>query len=1150
MEKNFTHLHLHTQFSLLDGFCKIDELMVKLKELGMKSVAITDHGNMSGVVAFYKKAKENDIKPILGCEIYVTKYSYTDRNPDEKPLYHLILLAKNDVGYKNLMKIVSEGYIHGFYTKPRVDKSVLRKYGEGIICLSACLAGEVQRYLLANDYEKAKEAALEYKSIFEDFYLELQDHGIKEQKMVNKYLSMISKETQIPMVATNDCHYINKEEAKAHDILLCIQTGKTLNDADRMRFQTEEFYVKSKEEMEKLFSQYEGAIENTQKIAEMCNVELDFGTHHLPEFKLQEGYTNISYLEELAFNGLKKRYPNNYEDVSDRLKYEISIIKKMGFVDYFLIVADFIRFAKDNSIPVGPGRGSAAGSLVAYALEITDIDPIKYNLIFERFLNPERVSMPDIDIDFCYERREEVIDYVIKKYGEDKVSQIVTFGTMAARGSIRDVGRVLDIPYIKVDKIAKKVPVVLDITIEKALEMNSELRDMYEQDFEVKKIIDIAKKIEGMPRHTSTHAAGVVISKNPVTDYVPLLLNKDVLATQFNMIELEELGLLKMDFLGLRTLTVINDCIKLIKRSKNIDVDLNLIDENDENVIELFRQGETLGIFQFESAGMRSFLRELKPEGFLDLIAANSLYRPGPMSEIENYIRNKHNPEHIKYIHPSLKSILELTYGTIVYQEQVMEIVQKLGGFSLGEADNLRRAMGKKKMSVMLKERKRFIEGEVDENGNISVPGAVRNGVDRESAEKIYDLMADFAKYAFNKSHSAAYSLVAIRTAYLKRYYPVEFMAALLSSLMGDSDKIAQYIRECNRLQIKVLQPDINSSFKKFSVEDDTIRYGLLAVKNVGEGFIEDIVRARKDGKFKTFSDFIQRITDIENHSLNKKAVESLIKAGAFDSLNLKRSQLMSVYEKTISDIIYTNKKKISGQVSLFEISEETETFDVMLEMDEFNEFELLRNEKEVLGVYLSSHPLNSYEKYIEKNSNFSTIIFETDDNNSYEKLDGKNVDFIGIIVKRSDKRTRKGDLMSYLTVEDLYGSIEMVVFPKTLEKYGNLLIEDDILKFNGFLKISEANVPQINLNSVSTIDENQLKEQILFVRLKDRDLDKIRQLQDILKLNQGDSPVRVYIEDEKRVLQIKRENYVEISEDLLRVLRNSFGEKNVALKS
>ena len=687
------------------------------------------------------------------------------------------------------MKIVSEGYIHGFYTKPRVDKSVLRKYGEGIICLSACLAGEVQRYLLANDYEKAKEAALEYKSIFEDFYLELQDHGIKEQKMVNKYLSMISKETQIPMVATNDCHYINKKEAKAHDILLCIQTGKTLNDADRMRFQTEEFYVKSKEEMEKLFSQYEGAIENTQKIAEMCNVELDFGTHHLPEFKLQEGYTNISYLEELAFNGLKNRYPNNYEDVSDRLKYEISIIKKMGFVDYFLIVADFIRFAKDNSIPVGPGRGSAAGSLVAYALEITDIDPIKYNLIFERFLNPERVSMPDIDIDFCYERREEVIDYVIKKYGEDKVSQIVTFGTMAARGSIRDVGRVLDISYIKVDKIAKKVPMVLDITIEKALEMNSELRDMYEQDFEVKKIIDIAKKIEGMPRHTSTHAAGVVISKNPVTDYVPLLLNKDVLATQFNMIELEELGLLKMDFLGLRTLTVINDCIKLIKRSKNIDVDLNLIDENDENVIELFRQGETLGIFQFESAGMRSFLRELKPEGFLDLIAANSLYRPGPMSEIENYIRNKHNPEHIKYIHPSLKSILELTYGTIVYQEQVMEIVQKLGGFSLGEADNLRRAMGKKKMSVMLKERKRFIEGEVDENSNISVPGAVRNGVDRESAEKIYDLMADFAKYAFNKSHSAAYSLVAIRTAYLKKYYPVEFMAALLSSLMGDSDK-------------------------------------------------------------------------------------------------------------------------------------------------------------------------------------------------------------------------------------------------------------------------------------------------------------------------------------------------------------------------
>jgi len=858
----FTHLHIHTQYSLLDGAARLDKLIDKTIELGMDSIAITDHGVMFGIVDFYKIAMKKGVKPILGCEVYISKGKYTEKDSNrDKSQYHLVLLAENNKGYENLMKIVSEGFINGFYYKPRVDYSVLEKYSEGIIALSSCLAGEVQQYILDHNYDKAKETALIYNRIFgqNNFYLELQDHGIREQKIVNQQLIKLSKEINIPLVITNDVHYISKEDSKVHDVLLCIQTGKTIDEEGRMRFPSPEFYLKSPDEIRALFPHMEEAMDNTTKIADRCNVKLDFGTLHLPEYKVPDGLSNSQYLEKLCYEGLEKRYETITEEIRERLVYEINTIINMGYVDYFLIVWDFIKYAKDNEIMVGPGRGSAAGSLASYTLGITDIDPLKYGLIFERFLNPERVTMPDIDIDFCYERREEVINYVIDKYGKDKVAQIATFGTMAARGAIRDVGRAINMAYGEVDIIAKQIPMEIGMTIDKALEVNKKLMEMYEDDESVKELIDLARAVEGLPRHTSTHAAGVVISKLPITEYVPLSRNNDSITTQFSMTQLEELGLLKMDFLGLRTLTVIRDAVRLIEDNHGIKVDFAKTSYEDSNIYKIFAKGETLGIFQFESTGMRQFLKELKPTVFENIIAANSLFRPGPMNQIPRYIQNKNNPSEIDYGHTKLESILDVTYGCMVYQEQVMQIVRDIGGFSMARSDLVRKAMGKKKMDVMEEERKHFIYGKKNEKGDIEIPGAIRNGIDENTANKIYDDMIDFAKYAFNKSHSAAYAMVAYQTAWLKSYYPVEFMAALITSIMGNSNTVSLYIQECKRLGIEILPPDINQSFTRFTVSGDKIKFGLAAVRNVGAQAIDAIVRAREEGgSFKSFMDFCQ----------------------------------------------------------------------------------------------------------------------------------------------------------------------------------------------------------------------------------------------------------------------------------------------------
>ncbi|MDX9918238.1 MAG: DNA polymerase III subunit alpha [Gudongella sp.] len=860
MSSKFVHLHVHTEYSLLDGSIRIKDLISQAKELGMDSVAITDHGAMFGIVQFYQEAKRQGIRPVLGCEVYVAMKSRFSRDPKDKSQYHLVLLAENNEGYENLMKLVSEGYVNGFYYKPRIDHELLRENSKGLIGLSACLGGEVQQYLMDNNYEGAKEAAILYDEIFGrgNFYLELQNHGIDEQIQVNENLRKLSEETGIPLIATNDVHYLRREDAVVHDVLLCVQTGKTVVDEDRMKFPSEEFYLKSPEEMYSLFPHDQKALENTVKIAERCNVEIEFGKLHLPDFELPEGTDKELYFKNLCIQGLKNRYSELTPEINERFEYELNVITQMGYIDYFLIVWDFIKFARDHNIMVGPGRGSAAGSIISYALNIIDIDPLKYGLLFERFLNPERITMPDIDIDFCYERREEVIQYVIEKYGADRVAQIATFGTMAARGAIRDVGRAINMPYGEVDYIAKQIPTELGITIERALEISKTLRDEYESNPETRQLIDYAKAVEGLPRHTSTHAAGVVISKEPITKYAPLLRNNDAITTQFTMLELEELGLLKMDFLGLRTLTVIRDSVDLIKKEHGNIVDFTKIEMNDPKVLQLFEKAETLGIFQFESAGMRAFLKDLKADSFEDLVAANSLFRPGPMNQIPTFVTCKHDPSQISYLHPSLESILNMTYGCIVYQEQVMEIVRSLGGYSFGRADLVRRAMGKKKMDVMEKERKNFIYGQSDEEGNILLSGAIRNGVDEKTASKIFDLMIDFANYAFNKSHSAAYAVIAYRTAWLKTYYPVEFMAALISSIMGDTAQVSLYVQECKRLGIKILPPDINHSEAKFTVDNRQIRYGLTAVKNVGANLISAIVRARKDGKFKSFAEFIE----------------------------------------------------------------------------------------------------------------------------------------------------------------------------------------------------------------------------------------------------------------------------------------------------
>lgn len=1074
---DFVHLHIHSEFSLLDGANRVKEIPVIAKELGMNAIAITDHGVMFGVIDFYKACKANGIKPIIGCEVYVAPRTRKDKDANLDSKYnHLILLAKDNEGYKNLSKLVSLSYIEGFYYKPRIDKELLEKYHEGLICCSACLAGEVSQAILNNDMEEAKRVANWFRDLFgEDYYLEIQNNGVKEQVLVNQKLIELSKELNIPLVATNDAHYSRREDAYNHEVLLCIQTGKKMSDEDRMRFETDELYIKSPQEMSDYFSNVPEAIENTVKIAQKCNVEFEFGHTILPNYDVPEGFaTHYDYIEDLTRKGLVKRYGNDeineYEKLSEeirtRTEYELGVIKRMGYVDYFLIVWDYINYAKTHDIPVGPGRGSGAGSIVAYAIGITDIDPLKYNLLFERFLNPERISMPDFDVDFCYEKRDKVIEYVCQKYGYDHVSQIITFGTMSAKMVIRDVARVLDVPYAEADKLAKMIPNEIHITIKKAMEQNRELRELYEQNPDITKLLNIAMALEGMPRQASTHACGIVITKDPVDTYVPLYVREGNISTQYIMTTLEELGLLKMDFLGLRTLTVIKDTIDLVKQNRNIDVEFDK-DMNDPNVYKLWQNGESVGIFQFESQGMTNFMKELKPDSLEDIIAGVSLYRPGPMDQIPRYIANKKDPEHAVYTHPALKPILEVTYGCMVYQEQVMQIVRDLAGYSLGRADLVRRAMGKKKLDVMAKEREIFIHGQVDEDGKIVVPGCVRNGIDEQSANKIFDEMAEFAKYAFNKSHAAAYAVVSYRTAYLKAYYPEEFMAATLNSFLGNLDKVPYYIDECKRLNIQILKPDINRSYTKFTVDNGKIRFGLGSIKNVGIAVVDAIVEERrKNGEYKSFTDFCERV---QNESVNKKCVESLIKAGAFDEFEQTRSTLMASFETILDSIADSSKKSYKGQVSMFDLGggeqEDTNELEKLkynyTTLKEYTDKELLSMEKEMLGLYISGHPLEEFRKEIEKYTNINTMqiqegLDEYAETNKLPYKDGQAVKYAGIINSIKKKFTKNNKIMAFITIEDLYGSIETIAFENCYQASGNSLMEDNIVMVEGRLSIRE----------------------------------------------------------------------------------------------
>ena len=1080
----FVHLHIHSEFSLLDGANRIKDLPVRAKELGMNAMAITDHGVMYGVIDFYKACKKEGIKPIIGCECYVAKRNRLNKEPGIDNTYnHLILLAKNNEGYRNLSKMVSLSFTEGYYYKPRIDKELLEKYHEGIICLSACLAGEVNQYILSNEIGKAEETALWYKKIFgSDYYLEVQNNGIKEQVIVNQKLVEISKKLDIPLVATNDAHYLKKEDAYNHEVLLCIQTGKKMIDEDRMKFDTDELYVKSPEEMSEYFKNIPEAIENTVKIAGECNVEFEFGHTILPNYDVPEGYkTHYDFFKKLCDDGIKNRYGNNpSREILERAEYEISVISKMGYVDYYLIVWDFINYAKTHGIPVGPGRGSGAGSILAYAIGITDIDPIKYNLLFERFLNPERISMPDFDVDFSDEKRQQVIDYVGKKYGTDHVSQIITFGTMSAKMVIRDVARVLDFPYSEADRIAKMIPNELHITIKKSIEQNRELRELYENEDRIKNLLNIAIALEGMPRQASTHACGVVITKEPVDSYVPLHVKDGTIATQFIMTTLEELGLLKMDFLGLRTLTVLDDATEMIKREKEIEVKYD--DEmNDPKVYKQWADGNTIGIFQFESAGMTKFMKELKPDSLEDIIAGVSLYRPGPMDQIPRYIKNKLDPEHAIYTHPALIPILNVTYGCMVYQEQVMQIVRDLAGYSLGRADLVRRAMGKKKLEVMQKEREIFINGEIDENGNIIVPGCVRNGINEEDANKIFDEMAEFAKYAFNKSHAAAYAVVSYRTAYLKTYYPEEFMAATLNSYLGNLDRVPLYIDECKRMKIQILKPDINKSYTKFTVDNGKIRFGLGSVKNVGTAVIDTIVKNREEhGDYESFTDFCERIKD---DSVNKKCIESLIKVGAFDEFGISRSTLLASYETIIDTIQSEGKKGYLGQVSMFDLgSEEKDVSEFKYTynfQNELPERELLSMEKEMLGIYLTGHPLEKIRGEIQRQTNINTLqmremIDQIENGEKTGFKDGDIVKYAGIITSIKKKFTKNNSIMEFVTVEDLYGSTEVIVFESCYQKAINYLLEDNVILVTGRISIKDDTNVTIVANDITELKKKE----------------------------------------------------------------------------
>ena len=1171
----FTHLHVHTEYSLLDGASRIDDLVKRTKELGMDSIAITDHGNMFGAIEFYKEAIANGIKPILGCEVYTAKTTIFDKN--DRELGHLILLAENNEGYKNLMKIVSKGYTQGFYYKPRVDKEILRKHSKGIIALSACIIGEVQKKLKQGNYDGAKKEALELLDIFGEgnFFLEVQDHGLEEQHLIDEGMQRLHLETGIPFVATNDVHYVKKEDAKWHDILLCIQTGARVSDAERMRFPNDEFYLKSPKEMQILFSRFEGAFENTEKIAKRCNVEIEFGKFHLPEFTPPNGFTNAEYLRALCREGLEKRYKQRAKEIEPRLEMELDVIEKMGYVEYFLIVWDFINYAKKNKIMVGPGRGSAAGSVVSYVLEITDIDPMKYGLIFERFLNPERVSMPDIDIDFCYERRQEVIDYVVQKYGKDRVSQIATFGTMKAKGAIRDVARVIDASYAKADELAKAVPVEQNkpLTINEALQVSPDLKKAYEDDEQSREIIDYVMKIEDMPRHVSTHAAGVVISKEDIDEYVPLYWSQEKgSATQFTMTTIEKLGLLKMDFLGLRTLTVIRDTIELVRQNTGNTLDFSTLEMDDPKVFELIAKGKTLGVFQLESPGMTQFMKALSPDCFEDIIAGISLYRPGPMASISTYIDNKKNPDGIVYIHEKLKSILSVTYGCLVYQEQVMQIVRELAGYSYGRSDLVRRAMSKKDKDVMLKEKENFINGKpADETGE-EVCGCIKNGIAKEAAEEIFNQMVSFAEYAFNKSHAAAYAVLAYQTAYLKRYHPVEFMAALMTSFIGNPKAIAKYIRECKEMGIEVLPPDVNESMGKFSVENGKIRYALIAVKNVGANVADEIVRAREEkGRPSNIFTFI---ANLDVRIINKKPIEALIKAGAMDCFTTNRAAMLAIYEKEIESAQISARKNIVGQLSLFELAsdemvQET-TVGKLPDVENFSKKILLSLENEYLGVYLTGHPLDEYAQAVAK---FATItgeafaVQEEDENGDVEisrateLKDGMNVRVAGRIASKRILIDKRNAQMAFVEIEDFFGNMEAVIFSRVYEKYRRLIEEDNIVGIAGKISLREGKPPTINVDRVFAIDEisqailedktDEVQSEVRTLKIKipkfADEKEAMREIEKLILRNRGESPVVVYVEKTGTAFRTGENLRVDMNEEFLIELMEIVGsEENI----
>lgn len=1155
--RNFTHLHLHTEYSLLDGACRIEGLMQRVKALGQTAVAITDHGVMYGCVDFYKAAKKAGVKPIIGCEVYVATRTRFDKVNRIDGSNHLVLLCKNETGYKNLIKMVSAGFTEGFYNKPRVDHELLEEYHEGLICLSACLAGEIPQALLAGDYEKAKNLARYYEDLFGkgNYYIEIQDHGLDEQRTVLSLLVRLSRETGIPLVATNDAHYLEKEDSRMQHILICIQTNKTVNDDDVLEFGTDEFYVKSTEEMYELFSAWPEACENTNRIAEMCSFDFEFGVTKLPYFVAPDGMDNKEYFVKLCRDGLLRRYGADVpEDIRARLDYEISIIDRMGYINYYLIVFDFINYAKSQGIPVGPGRGSGAGSLAAYCVGITNIDPIKYNLLFERFLNPERVSMPDFDIDFCYERRQEVIDYVIRKYGADHVAQIVTFGTMAARAAIRDVGRVLDMPYGTVDGIAKLVPMEPKMTLTRALSISRELKARYDADPQVKELIDMSLKLEGMPRHASTHAAGVVITREAADEYVPLATNDGNPVTQFTMTTIEELGLLKMDFLGLRTLTVIDDAEKMI-RKREPGFSMDAVPYDDQRVYAMLNAGETEGVFQMESGGMTQAVMGLQSKSLEDIIAIISLYRPGPMESIPTYIANRHNPGNVKYKTPQLEHILDVTNGCIVYQEQVMQICRELAGFSYGQADLVRRAMSKKKHDVMEKERQHFVHGNTEPGHECA--GCVANGISETVANAIFDDMSSFASYAFNKAHAAAYAVVAYQTAYLKRHYPREFMAALLTSVLDNTGKVIEYTAECQRMGIRVLPPDINASDAGFTVEGKDIRFGLLALKNVGRNLIATVVRERSGTPYRSLYDFCKRLHGTE---INRRAVESMIKSGAFDNLEAKRRSMMDGVEGILKSVESEARRNLDGQIDLFGAldGEQESGRNVYKLPDSGEEYPydiLLQMEKEVSGLYLSGHPLDHYRPVIEKVSTCRISELVGENAHAYDE---QNVTLVCTVVRTKTINTKAGGMMAFITVEDLSGSMEVLAFPKVLLAASEAVHDNAVVVIKGRVSYKEDEPSKLIADSIVDVERyepDKIKTDIkstkngLWLKLSSMRSESFEETKNLLQIFEGNFPVYMYFEDTKQRMLAPKSLWCTQSDLLVSELERVLGASNVKVK-